>query len=103
MFAARKFVWPSNLQRSFSTTTSRLTVLDAAKLKDRIIPSYKGEQPSATSTDFHLLTSDTESRGRDLLSLQWPEPPQNILMVKKDGVAAVTESLLEYARYGQQL
>lgn len=40
-----------------------------------------------------------ESRTSDLLSLQWPSAPKNILMVKKNEAPAVTESLLEYAKH----
>ncbi|KAI9676259.1 MAG: NADH kinase pos5 [Trizodia sp. TS-e1964] len=37
----------------------------------------------------------------DLLSLRWPEPPRNILLVKKKNVKTVTESLLEFAQHIQ--
>ncbi|KAF7596265.1 NADH kinase pos5 [Aspergillus hancockii] len=40
-----------------------------------------------------------ESRGGDLLSLQWPAPPRNVFVVKKDCVPAVTESLIEFANH----
>jgi NADH kinase len=40
------------------------------------------------------------SRTSDLLSLQWPSPPRNILMVKKDRAPGVNESLIEYAKQG---
>ncbi|RDL39340.1 NADH kinase-like protein POS5 [Venustampulla echinocandica] len=40
-----------------------------------------------------------ESNTSDLLSLQWPSPPRNILLIKKDGAPKVTESLVEYARH----
>lgn len=43
----------------------------------------------------HPIGSNTS----ELLSLQWPVPPRNILMVKKQGVPVVTQSLVEYAKY----
>ncbi|KKY27853.1 putative poly atp nad kinase [Phaeomoniella chlamydospora] len=50
-------------------------------LPDRIIPAYKG---TATETD--------------LLSLSWPKPPRNILLVRKDCSPIVTDALLEFAK-----
>lgn len=41
-----------------------------------------------------------ESRQSDLLSLKWPAPPRNILLVKKDSAPDVTESLIELVKYG---
>ncbi|KAI9746610.1 MAG: NADH kinase pos5 [Claussenomyces sp. TS43310] len=79
---ARRVAWHNPMwRRTFSTTASRLEVLDVAQLADRIIPKYQ------------------ESNTSDLLALKWPSPPRNVLMVKKSGSQDVTDSLLEYARY----
>jgi NADH kinase len=40
-----------------------------------------------------------ESKTSDLLSLQWPSPPRNILFIKKKRAPNVTESLIEYAKH----
>ncbi|KAK2806473.1 hypothetical protein FQN49_008803, partial [Arthroderma sp. PD_2] len=39
------------------------------------------------------------SRGSDLLALQWPAPPQNILLMKKKGAPEVTRSVVEFANH----
>jgi NADH kinase len=44
------------------------------------------------------MLTGIETPSSDLLSLQWPAPPRNILMIKKEGAPAVTESLIEYAK-----
>lgn len=41
----------------------------------------------------------SESPEGDLLSLQWPAPPRNVFIVKKDFSPSVTESLIEFAKY----
>jgi hypothetical protein len=41
-----------------------------------------------------------ESTGADLLALQWPAPPRNILVVRKKGDPTVTRSVVEFAKYG---
>ena len=43
-----------------------------------------------------------ESHEGDLLSLQWPTPPRNIFIVKKDGAPIVTESLIEFVKYEEK-
>ncbi|TAQ86952.1 hypothetical protein B7494_g4724 [Chlorociboria aeruginascens] len=65
--------------RGFAITRSEIQ--DVASLQDRIIPRYRANPTS------------------DLLSLQWPAPPRNILLITKSGAPAVTESLIEYAKY----
>lgn len=35
----------------------------------------------------------------DLLSLEWPEPPRNVLLVKKDCATDTTEALMEFATH----
>ncbi|KFY04176.1 hypothetical protein O988_00940 [Pseudogymnoascus sp. VKM F-3808] len=75
---------PTYCLRLFSQSSRRQEIRDLAQLPDRIIPKY------------------LESQQSDLLSLQWPSPPRNILFVKKDGAPAVTESMIEYANYIHQ-
>jgi NADH kinase len=41
----------------------------------------------------------TESKTSDVLSLQWPSPPRNILVIKKDRAPNVTASVVEYAKH----
>jgi NADH kinase len=46
-----------------------------------------------------LTCTTTESKTSDLLSLQWPSPPRNILVIKKDRAPNVTASVVEYAKH----
>ena len=46
------------------------------------------------------LLSESSEGEADLLSLQWPAPPRNIFIVKKDCAPTVTEALIEFAKYG---
>ncbi|CZT09839.1 related to NAD kinase [Rhynchosporium agropyri] len=68
-------------KRLFSSTSTRREILDVECLPDRIIPRYQ------------------ESKTSDLLSLIWPSPPRNILIVKKQRSPEVTECSLEYAKH----
>ncbi|KAG4432119.1 hypothetical protein IFR05_012393 [Cadophora sp. M221] len=68
-------------KRGFSSTAARREILDVENLPDRIIPRYQ------------------ESQTSDLLSLIWPSPPRNVLIIKKKRAPQVTESLLEYAKH----
>ncbi|GAM40177.1 hypothetical protein TCE0_038f12314 [Talaromyces pinophilus] len=67
--------------RFFSASSSRREIRDIQSLPARILPEYQ------------------ESRGNDLLSLRWPAPPRNILIVKKQSAPAVTESLIEFINH----
>lgn len=67
--------------RSFSLTTCRSQILNVSELPNRILPKYK-ESPTSS-----------------LLSLQWPEPPRNILIIPKLHVPKVTESALAFANH----
>ncbi|KAJ5953457.1 ATP-NAD kinase PpnK-type alpha/beta [Penicillium verhagenii] len=68
------------LRRSFSSSAPRHEIRDISALSQRLIPKYQ------------------ESQG-ELLSLQWPAPPRNILLVRKDCAPTVTESLIEFANH----
>ncbi|KKK17127.1 hypothetical protein ARAM_007184 [Aspergillus rambellii] len=74
-------VWTSSWKRNFSVSSRRNEIRDIDALPPRLIPSYQ------------------ESNDNDLLSLQWPAPPRNILVVKKECVPKVTESLIEFINH----
>ncbi|KAJ5610115.1 ATP-NAD kinase PpnK-type alpha/beta [Penicillium lagena] len=67
--------------RAFSTSARRHEIKDVASLAPRLIPKYQ------------------ESHEGELLSLQWPAPLRNVLIVRKDCAPAVTDSLVEFARH----
>jgi NADH kinase len=89
--APRVSVW----RRGFSSTAKRREILDVEALEHRIIPRYQGKYPFLRAGS--PLTWE-ETPNSDLLSLQWPSPLRNILMIKKDGEPTVTASLIEYAK-----
>ncbi|KAG9626485.1 NADH kinase-like protein POS5, partial [Aureobasidium melanogenum] len=68
-------------RRCFSQSHARRELRDIAALPDRIRPSYQ------------------ETKHQDLLSLQWPQPPRNILIVHKSGSDVVAEAVHEYANH----
>ncbi|KAI5276098.1 ATP-NAD kinase [Aureobasidium subglaciale] len=68
-------------RRCFSHSTVRRELRDIAALPDRIRPSYQ------------------ETKHQDLLSLQWPQPPRNVLIVHKSGSPVVDEAVHEYANH----
>ncbi|KAI0160090.1 ATP-NAD kinase [Hypoxylon sp. FL1284] len=67
--------------RSFSATPSPREILDAASLPGRLLPRYR------------------ESSTSSLLSLQWPEPPRNILIIPKLHNPIVTTSAISFANH----
>ncbi|RDW61900.1 NADH kinase POS5 [Aspergillus mulundensis] len=69
---------PLLLKRNFSVTPRRKEIRNIDSLPPRLIPSYQ------------------ESNENDLLSLQWPGPPRNVFVVKKDCAPEVTKSLVEF-------
>ncbi|QKX60840.1 uncharacterized protein TRUGW13939_07986 [Talaromyces rugulosus] len=71
----------SRVARHFSVSACRREIKDIQSLAPRVLPLYK------------------ESDGSDLLSLQWPSPPRNVLIVKKLGAPAVTKSLIEFVNH----
>ncbi|KAJ5736556.1 ATP-NAD kinase PpnK-type alpha/beta [Penicillium malachiteum] len=68
------------LRRCFSSSAPCHEIRDISALPRRLIPKFQ------------------ESQG-ELLSLQWPAPPRNILLVRKDCAPAVTESLIEFVNH----
>jgi NADH kinase len=82
-------------RRAFSSTTKRAEIHDIEVLHNRIIPRYQSlSQPAL----YGKALTSVGAPSSDLLSLQWPSPPRNVLMIKKDRAPAVTESLIEYAK-----
>ncbi|EFX00075.1 mitochondrial NADH kinase [Grosmannia clavigera kw1407] len=68
-------------RRPFSSASTLRELRDAASLPDRIEPRYEESPPSS------------------LLSLHWPQPPRNILIIPKLHVPRVTRSALVFAEH----
>ncbi|KAK5167365.1 NADH kinase pos5 [Saxophila tyrrhenica] len=71
----------TRIWRCFSTTARRLEIRDLAELPVRVHPQVK------------------ETSNHDLLALQWPSPPRNILLVRKDDDTEVQNALVEYVHH----
>ena len=56
-------------------------------------------RPTKSSLLAHLTKTALETTQNDLLCLQWPSPPRNVLLTQKDRVPEVTSSLIEYAKH----
>ena len=67
--------------RSFSVSAPRREILPLVTLPDRLVPSY------------------VESPSKALLSLHWPTPPRNILLMPKLHAPHVTVSAIEFAKH----
>ncbi|KAI1273833.1 ATP-NAD kinase-like domain-containing protein [Xylaria sp. FL0933] len=76
--------WLRPLARPFSATVCLREILDISALPPRIQPKYR---QSATSS---------------LLSLQWPEPPRNVLIIPKFRAPHVTQSAVAFAKHVHQ-
>ncbi|KAI1330178.1 mitochondrial NADH kinase [Xylariaceae sp. FL0255] len=76
----RRFA-PAAVARPFSATARRREILDISALPARISPTYNDSPTSS------------------LLSLQWPEPPRNILIIPKLHAPKVTDSAVEFAKH----
>ncbi|KAI1817190.1 ATP-NAD kinase-like domain-containing protein [Poronia punctata] len=76
-----RLVAPSALARQFSATTHLGEILDVSTLPPRVLPKYKDSPTSS------------------LLSLQWPEPPRNILIIPKLYAPQVTASAISFAKH----
>ena len=83
-------------RRLFSNTPQRREIRALSKLPDCIHPSYHGLLSSSLSTYIPLTLAETKDN--DLLSLQWPSPPRNILLVKKENNPQTTEAVIEFAK-----
>ncbi|KAI8624709.1 mitochondrial NADH kinase [Xylariaceae sp. FL1651] len=67
--------------RSFSATVCLRKILDVSALPDRSLPRYRDSPTSS------------------LLSLHWPEPPRNILIIPKLHAPQVTLSAVSFAKH----
>lgn len=67
--------------RAFSSTSHLRRIEDMSILSVRTFPRYQ------------------ESKGSDLLALQWPIPPRNILLVRKKSAPSVTRSVIDFANH----
>ncbi|KAL4947670.1 ATP-NAD kinase-like domain-containing protein [Aspergillus filifer] len=65
--------------RKFSVSSRRQEIRNIDSLPARLIPRYQ-----------------ESNENNDLLSIQWPAPPRNIFVVKKDCAPEVTQSLVEF-------
>lgn len=72
---------PSHYARHFSATSRLREILHASTLSPRIHPKYR------------------ESTASSLLSLQWPEPPRNLLIIPKLHAPHVTLSAVSFAKH----
>ncbi|TKA81140.1 hypothetical protein B0A55_01631 [Friedmanniomyces simplex] len=67
--------------RRFATSARRREIRSIAELPSRVYPGFR------------------ETSNHDLLALQWPAPPRNILFVRKDDDAQVQDALHEYTNH----
>ncbi|KAI1312925.1 ATP-NAD kinase-like domain-containing protein [Xylaria venustula] len=74
----------SPFARPFSATARLREILDVSALPPRIQPKYKDSPTSS------------------LLSLQWPEPPRNVLIIPKFHAPQVTLSAVTFAKHVHQ-
>ncbi|KAM7203049.1 putative NAD kinase 3 [Rhypophila sp. PSN 637] len=68
-------------RRFFSSSPIRRRIVDISTLPDRIVPNYQQSQTSS------------------LLSLHWPQPPRNILLMPKLHAPHVIVSAVEFAKH----
>ncbi|KAF2149394.1 ATP-NAD kinase [Myriangium duriaei CBS 260.36] len=69
--------------RSFSSTRHLQEIRDLSQLERRILPSFY------------------ETAQNDLLALQWPAPPRNVLIARKDGSKKVDAAVVEFCNHVQ--
>ena len=96
MKVPRRRVTSSICRRLFSSTPQRREIKALSELSDCIHPGYHGLLSSLLST--HILLTLAETKDNDLLSLQWPSPLRNILLVKKEDTPQTTEAVIEFAK-----
>ncbi|WPH00843.1 ATP-NAD kinase [Acrodontium crateriforme] len=76
-----RFTPSSLLRRCFGATTRRRELRSIAELPDRIYPAFK------------------ETSSHDLLALHWPEPPRNLLIVRKEDNRDVDNAVFTYINH----
>ncbi|KIW00726.1 uncharacterized protein PV09_07711 [Verruconis gallopava] len=72
---------PGCTVRAFSHSPRRHEIRDVAELQPRIAPKF------------------LETKQNDLLCLQWPAPPRNVLITKKNRVPHIDEAVVEFGRH----
>ncbi|EGO61592.1 hypothetical protein NEUTE1DRAFT_128131 [Neurospora tetrasperma FGSC 2508] len=75
------FRLPRGGVRHFSVSAARRQILDIAALPDRIVPHYQ------------------QTKASSLLSLIWPQPPRNVLLMPKLHAPHVLVSAAEFAKH----
>jgi NADH kinase len=73
----KQLVW----LRPFSASSVRHKLLDAHTLQDRVVPHYQ------------------QTKASSLLSLYWPRPPRNVLLMPKLHAPKVTLKAVEFAKH----
>jgi NADH kinase len=63
------------------------------------IPPFKVPKHSPEALEQPLTRKTSETKHNDLLTLQWPSPPRNILLTKKNNTPHITESVIEFAKH----
>ena len=90
-------------RRRFTVTACRRKIRPWQDLPKRVIPTYHGRQYHSSTYPLVMLylanhaKHGIDSQKTELFSLRWPAPPQNILLVKKEGAPIATEALKEFA------
>ena len=82
----------------FSQAQSNRGYLGTLQWQNTKLPWYA---PTIFLQAALLTVSETENH--DLLSLQWPSAPRNILLVKKNDAPAATAALIEFAQYSSHV
>ena len=95
-----KMVLPVTVKRDFSIGRARSEKRDMQTLPDRIMAHHCGNFDYVQAASHFVLTNSTltESKKTDLLSLRWPRPPRNVLLVRKSCATTAKEALTEFAR-----
>lgn len=86
--------------RLFSASTRRREIRSIAELPPRVYPRFQGIASCQDgSIDNRVTNIIAETSNHELLALQWPSPPRNILLVSKDDDTHVNKALNEYANH----
>lgn len=86
-------------KRFFTASSRRCEIRDIAELPPRTCPKYQGKIKSTITGWCSVLIADPEITHNDLLCLQWPSPPRNILITKKNNSPTITEASIEFAKH----
>jgi NADH kinase len=87
-------------KRLFTLSSRRCEIRDIAELPARTRPTYQGDTSFLVGLTRTATTDNhAEINHNDLLCLQWPSPPRNILITKKINSPRITEALIEYTKH----